>query len=597
MAQTFGQFIVNDLMPTDLKGQEVLNKNNLYKKLYAQAIRDPADAAKRMDEIRKLGHRVASSEGLSITLDDITPDYAARNAVTRPLLAKLQKTNDPKTRAALIEKAQPALLEATKKMAGSQGEFVRSGTKGKPPQLMRMSMAPMAARTAQGGAYPWLIHHSHAEGLRPSAMFASNFETRNNQVASFLQITEPGDFSKILVNNMNDQPVLDEDCGTNNGIQMSTDDSNVVDRVLARPYGRNRAGTVVTPRLYAELRQRPGTVTVRSPMTCEHPDGVCQKCYGKNEKGQFQNLGTNVGVHSAQAITEPLTQFQLSAKHGVRQAGLDKTKLEGLSGLRQLLNIPQSFTNKATLSTERGVVTKIEAAPQGGHRIYVGDKEYYTPPALPPVVRVGDRVSPGDALGDGIPVPNEIVQYKGLGEGRKYLVHQLQGLYGRQGLDLDQRHLEILAKTHLNHVQIENDPEERYYPGEIVSYNNLMRRLSEDTRKVDVKKAEGMTLASGHLHHTAGTKISPEIARDLRNSGFKQVTVAKTPPEVSCIMRPITSNPLLNPDWLARLGHRHLRDSILEGAYFGEKSNVHGTHPVPAYVVGTEFGKGPGRRY
>ena len=597
MAKTFGQLLVNNVLPSDLRSDDTLDKKTLYKKLYQHARRDPEDAARRMDKIRALGHELATTEGISITLDDIEPRYKERDAVTRPLLNKIRHISDPRKRAAEIEKAQAKLLSATKRFGGSQGMLVSSGTKGKPPQLMRMSMAPMAARDPHGGAYPWLIHHSHAEGLRPSEMYSSNFETRNNQVASFLQITEPGDFAKIMVNNMNDQMILSEDCGTKNGILMSTDDANIVDRVMARSEKGFRAGTIITPQVFSRLRKKRGQIMVRSPMTCELNDGVCQKCYGYDEKGKMHTLGTNVGVRSAQALTEPLTQFQLSAKHGVRQAGTDRTKLEGLSGLRQFLEMPKSFTNKATLSDVRGKVSKVEEAPQGGHRVYVGDKEYYTPPHLPPVVRKGDAVAPGDALSDGIPMPNEVVQHKGLGEGRRYLVGRLHDLYSTQGLDVDKRHLEILARSHLNHVQIDNDPEDRYYPGEIVNYTTFMKNLASDVKKVPVSKSLGQIMAGGHLHHTAGTEITPEIKSELSKGGIKEVSVARKPPEVSFVTRPITRNPLLNPDWMARLGHRHLKESMLEGAYFGQSSNIHSTHPIPAYTYGAEFGRGPKGRY
>lgn len=594
---TFGQLIVNDLLPADLRSGETLDKKALHKKLYEHARRDPEDAARRMDEIRELGHRLATTEGVSITLDDIEPRYAERDAITRPLLSRLKRTRDPNVRRKAIEQAQTKMLSATKKFGGSQGMLVQSGTKGKPVQLMRMSMAPMAAREITGETAPWLIHHSHSEGLRPSEMFSSNFETRNNQIASFLQVTEPGDFSKIMVNNMNDQLVLSENCGTSNGVQMNTKDANIVDRVMARSEKGFPAGTLITPQVFSRLHKKGGTVLVRSPMTCELNDGICQRCYGNNEKGALHNLGTNVGVRSAQALTEPLTQFQLSAKHGVRQAGLDKTKLEGLSGLRQFLEIPKSFTNKAMLSAARGKVTRVEEAPQGGHRIYVEDTEHYTPPHLPPIVRKGDSVAPGDALSDGVPMPNEVVQYKGLGEGRRYIVNRMHDLYSDQGMDIDKRHLEILARSHLNHVQVDHDSENRYYPGEVVNYTTLMKDLASDTQKTPLNKSLGQVLAQGHMHHTAGTTITPEVQADLSKGGYKQVTTARKPPEVSFVMRPITRNPLLNPDWMARLGHRHLKDSILEGAYFGQVSNIHGTHPIPAYTYGAEFGHGPKGRY
>lgn len=595
--KSFGQYIVNDYLPKELRSDEVLDGKALKKKLYTFARNNPGEAAKQMDKLRELGHSITTTEGLTIGLDDIAPNYAVRDAITKPALAAMKRTTDAKTRRKTILAAQDKMLDATKKFGGSQGLLMRSGGRGNPVQLMRMSMAPMSSRDATGNPHPWLVHHSHAEGLRPSEMVSTNLETRNNQIAAFKQVTEPGEFSKILVENMNDQMVLSEDCGTTNGITMDVHDVNIVDRYLAQSYGGFRAGTLITPQVFSRLRKKKGNVVVRSPMTCELNDGICQKCYGLDEKGNRHLLGTNVGVRSAQAITEPLTQFQLSAKHGVVQAGLDKSKIEGLAGLRNFLEIPKSFTNRAILAADGGDVTRIEKAPQGGHDVYVGDTKYYTPPQLDPIVRKGDAVVPGDALSDGIPMPNEIVQYKGLGAGRKYMVDRLHDVYSTQGVNVDKRHLEILARTHMNHAQIDDDPEERFYPGEVVNYTQLLKSLSDDVKSVPVKEALGQVLGRGHLHHVAGTHVTPAMVKELSKHGFKSVTVAQTPPRVSFIMKPITRNPLLNPDWLARMGHRNLKESVLEGAHFGQRSEIHGTNPIPAYVYGAAFGTGKGNRY
>lgn len=598
MAQSFGQFLVNDLLPSDLRTTQQVNKKDLYGRLYEFARRDPKEAAKRMDQLRELGHNIATTEGVSITLDDIEPMYAQRNAITRPVLARLKKERDPERRRKIILAAQDKMVRVAKKFPGSQGQLIRSGGKGSPPQLMRSFLAPMSARQISSDPHPWMIHHSFSEGLRPSEMYSSNVETRNNQIGSFLQITEPGDFAKILVNNMGDQLILSEDCGTQNGVQMSTDDPNIVDRYLARASGSFPRGTLVSPQVFSRLRKKRGTVLVRSPMTCEHNEGICQKCSGLDEHGKLHTLGTNVGIRSAQAITEPLTQFQLSAKHGVRQAGaVDKAKVQGLKGLRDFLEMPKSFTNKAILSPEGGKVEKIEAAPQGGHNVRVGGTAHYVPPHLDPVVRRGQRVAPGDALSDGVPLANEVVQYKGLGAGRKYMVDKLHDVYRSQGIDVDKRHLEILARTQLNHVQVNEDPHKRFFPGEVVNYTTLMKTLADDTRSMPTKQSVGRVLGRPYLHHAAGTTVTNDIAKDLTKGGVDSVHVAKSPPDVSFIVRPATRNPLLNPDWLARLGHRYLRDTVLEGAHFGQRSNIHGTHPIPAYVYGTEFGSGPKAKY
>lgn len=597
MPTTFGQVLVNDLLPKDLQTSQPINKKVLHEKLYTLARRDPATAGRTMDNIRQLGHEIATMEGASVTLDDIAPRYKARDAALKPALAEIRKTNDPAKRQTIIMNAQSRLEKTLPRFGGSQGMMVNAGARGAPVQLMRSYMAPVAGRDPEGKAYPWLIHHSYSEGLRPSESWATGMESRNNLIAANLAITEPGDFSKILVNNMGDQMILQEDCGTVNGISMATDDTNIVDRFLAKSAAGFRAGMEITPQVYTQLRKKLKTVIVRSPMTCELNDGVCQKCFGSNETGKLHSLGTNVGIRSAQAMTEPLTQFTLSARHGVRQAGTDETRVKGLKGLRQFLSIPETFTNKAILAETAGKVTRIKKAPQGGHNIHVGSAIHYAPPNTPPSVHVGQALTPGDALTTGIPRPDEVVKYKGMGAGRRYMVDQVYNTYLNQGVDIDKRHVELLARSQLNHAQIDDDPENRFYPGEVVSYPTLLKTLAQDAKTQPLEKATGNILAQGYLHHTAGTKVTPDIRKDLSKAGIKTVKTANNPPAISFVMNSFVSNPLLNPNWLARLGHRNLKTTILEGAHFAEKADLHSTHPVPGFVYGTDFGRGPGGKY
>lgn len=594
--KTLGQFLVNQIFNDDDDTQ--LTKKRLHDKLRILAKQDMAAAAPKIEALRALGHELATTEGLSATLDDITPDYDTRNQFLKPLLRKLQSVDDSAKRRDLIRAMQPALMEATKAHPGSFGTLVRSGARGKPVQLMKDVAAPVMALEASGEPVPWLIHHSYAEGLRNSEMWAANQETRNNQIDTRLAVTEPGDLAKILVNNMTDQLVVSEDCGTHNGIMMNSDDPHVVDRYLARGDGGFPSGTLVTAPIATKLRsKRVAQVMVRSPMTCEEHDGVCQKCYGMNQRGQLQSLGANVGVASAQAISEPLTQFALSAKHGVRSTVTDKAKVQGHKGLRQLLDVPENFPNKAALAPIDGRVTKIENAPQGGSFIYIDDEKTYSPPGLPPVVKVDSQVFAGDRLSQGVINPAELVQHKGIGEGRKYLVESLHDVYKSQGLDVDKRHLELLARAHINYVRVDDDPEERFYPGEVVSYNNLLTRLAEDVEDVTPRDAVGRVLAKPVMHYSVGTRVTPVIAGDLRNNKIKTVSISAHLPAVTPIMRPITRNPLMHPDWLGKLGGREIRQSLLSAAAFGESSDIHGTHPIPGLAFGVEFGQKKGPKY
>jgi len=597
MATTFGKFLVNEALPKDLQVSGPMNKKDLYKRIYTMAQRDPTDAAKRIDALRFLGHSLATTEGLSVGLDDITPDPKRKN-ILDPLMARIKKTSDPDVRRSIILDAEHKMLDLTNRHPGSMGQMLRSGSRGNTIQLMRTTNAQIQSLDpATQQPIPWLIPRGYSEGLRPSEHWVSNTETRTNLINARVAVTEPGAISKVLVNNMNDQLILSEDCGTHNGIMMNTDDGNLIDRILARSEAGFSRNTVITPHTATRLRANAKQVMVRSPMTCEMNGGICQKCFGKNEFGQYHNLGTNVGVRAAQAISEPVTQMQISARHGVRGETSDVKKVEGMEALKQMLNIPKSFLYKATLASTAGTVDSISKAPQGGHNIYVGATKHYVPPSLKPVVSVGNTVTPGDVLSDGVPKPDEVVQYKGLGAGRKYMVDRLHGIYKDSVMDVDKRHLEVLARSHLNYVRIEDDPGERFIPGEVVNYTTLLKSLADDVEDVPVGSAKGQMLASGAMHHTAGTIVTSEMQKELKANKVKNVTVSTDPPKISFLLRPLVRNPLLNSDWMARLGHQYLKDSILEGVQYGEKSDIHGTHPVPAYAYGKEFGTGKGGRY
>ena len=334
-------------------------------------------------------------------------------------------------------------------------------------------------------------------------------------------------------------------------------------------------------------------------MTCEAPHGVCQRCQGLDEKGQAHTIGTNVGMRAAQALSEPLTQMALNAKHAVRTVGSKNTVLSGLAGMRQLTDIPQSFLHKATLAGQPGRVTRIAAAPQGGHYVDVDKQQHYVPPSLKIAVKEKDVVEAGDRLSTGIPKPDEVVQYKGLGAGRQYLVDSLYDVYSGSGIDVDKRHLELLAKTDLNRVRImdEDSGDLDVMRGDIVDYNRFRASIAAQSKMMNVSDAVGSTLGDSVLHHTAGTHITPTLAREFKRRGISRVPVAPRVPKHEMIMKPIARTPLMSPDVLARMAHRNLKQTLLEGAAFGDRSDIHGTHPIPAFVFGAEFGTGPAGRY
>ena len=599
MKQTLGHYLVNDLLPEAHRSENVLGKSALNKLLTTLAKEDPTAYIKIVGNMKRLGDDLSTLEGVSVGLNDIEPQYKTRDAILHPAMAKIKLAKSAEEREKIILDVQDKMMQHTRDDPGTLGAMARSGARGNVPQLMKTVGSPVASVGSNGSITPWLIGKAYSEGLSPADYWVAGNEARINTVKSSTSVAEPGDVSKILVNTMYPLIVSQADCGTHNGIAMASNDAHIIDRYLSKDQHGFKYNDLVTPNMAAKLAAMGPFAYVRSPLSCEANEGVCRKCQGLDEKGHPHSIGVNVGVRAANAISEPLTQFALNAKHGVRVLKGSKPKLEGLSGLRQLLDIPQSFFNKAPLAEHAGKVTEVKAAPHGGTYIYVGETEHYAGPAQHPIVTTGQTVEAGDRLADGIPKPDEVVYHKGLGAGRQYLVDSLHDLYRAQGIDVDKRHLELLARADLSHVKLlDHSPSHpELIRGDYLHYNKYKEIAGEKTKSLQLAEAENHVLGKELLHFTAGTPLTPSILKTLKDHDITHVDVSLSAPTVEFIMRPITRAPLLNPDWMARLAHRYLKEYLIHGAQFGDKSNSHGVHPVPAYAAGNEFGTGPEGRY
>lgn len=590
---TMGQMLIQDALPEKYRSGAVLDKKGLKNLLVQMANEDPKQYSGVVTKLKRIGDNVTTEMGITVGLDDIEPDYARRNPILKGALQRIKKTTDVDKRRSIINATQKALLDSTAFHPGQMTPMAQSGSRGSMPQLMRTVSSPVAVVDDKNQTIPWLISRSFSEGLKAPDIWTELQESRRNVVESNLSVSAPGEVSKLLINTMSDVLVTEPDCGTRNGRTLDPDDANILDRYLAR------TNELITPRVADRLRKEGNPVLVRSPMTCESHDGVCQRCQGLNEKGNVHGLGTNVGVRSAQALSQPLTQMSLDAKHGGRVAGTKRTTLGGLAGFRQLTDIPKIFPHKATLASRAGRVTETKEAPQGGHYVTVEKTKHYVAPGRELLVKPGSTVEAGDRLSSGVPKPDEIVQYKGLGEGRRQFVDALHDVYTQSGSTVDKRHLELLAKANLNYVKmLDEDSEDLgFMRGDVVPYNQFRKALSAQTKMCPVEDSVGNALSNNVLHFTAGTEITPSVAKTLARYNIQEVPIAPRMPKHTPVMTPIARTPLMNPDFLTRLGHRGLKRNIVEAATTGQSSNIHGTHPIPAFIFGSELGERPGPRY
>jgi DNA-directed RNA polymerase subunit beta' len=594
MRTTVGQFLVNDVMPEGYKISGPVTQKALHDHVVDLAKKDPAKYVHTVLNLKRRGDEIATVEGISVGLDDIEPDYKARDAILKPAVKKLETLKDPEARNKVIVETQDKILGLTKQHSGSMTHMALSGARGKPAQLMKIVAAPLATVDPKRGVMPHILDRSYSEGLTPAQYWMTGPEIRHNEVLARISVSEPGEMAKVLVSNMISSVVTVHDCGTNNGVKMSVDDGHILDRHTQQDAGLAK-NTLVTPQLVQQLKARHVShLLVRSPMTCVATKGVCQMCQGHNEKGQLHPIGMTVGVRAAQAMAEPLTQMALSSRHGTLTVKETSKELTGLKGVRQLLDVPKSFKFEAVLAPAHGVVTKVEKAPQGGHFVHVDNKKIYAAPDLNLKVAVGQGVEAGDALTDGVPNPSKVVGFKGLGAGRAYFVDAVHGLYKGEGVNLDRRHIELLAKSEINHVRLlDTDPDHpELLKGDIINYNAFREAYQKGATRVPVGEAVGRRLGHEVLHHTVGTTVTPALAKSLKDHGIHEVAVNPRIPQVEFVMKPFTMNPLLETDWMARLAHRYLKNTLQEAAQFGEVSDLHGTHPVPAYAFGAELHHG-----
>lgn len=601
--QPFAFAYINSLMPENLQfpTNEPITKKSLKQRLVKFAQQNPKQYTEIVPLIKQMGDEFATYEGISVGLDDIEPDYEKRDAIVNEADKKLKRTTDPKKRAEIFITAQQKVKDLATRHAGDLGMMARSGGRGNVTQLMKTVASPVVVGDFDGNPVDTLIKKSYAEGLSPMEYWVASNESRGLVIKGQLGTAEPGDVSKILSNVSNRQVVSEEDCGTKNGIRMSANDPQAMGRYLARDQAAGKRNDPVDTRIVQAAKG--GFLFVRSPLTCEARNGICSYCQGIMNNGARMQIGENAGLRSAQALSEPLTQMALSSKHGVSLVEGATRMPRGLNGLRQFLEAPKNFAFKAEVAATDGKVEDIQAAPQGGTYVFVKNRRHYVPPGMTVAVKKGQQVYAGDVLSEGVPHPVDVVEHKGLGAGRKYLTEQLQRIYQDAGTDIDTRNIENIIVNSLNHVKIEDAPEDSgLLPGEIVNQNTIDRVLRPLGKKVPLHQAKGRVLAENYLHHVAGTPLKSSMMKEFEESGITQVNVLEPNQgyRITPFMTSVTRSPLLNPNWLNKLGHRYLKSTILQGAHFAEEADTRGYEPLAAYVRGTTFSTNPkdrGGRY
>jgi DNA-directed RNA polymerase subunit beta' len=604
------QLMFNDLLPEDLRDHKrVLDAKAIGKLLSVVAERYPDRYARIANGISDLGRNASYTQGETLTLNDLRPTFDREKefqAMDAEILAAKKTAKTPEAfelaREGVWERWSKKLEKMTSDTAMAAGNnlayAVTSGARGKSQQLQAMLTTPGVYADYKGRVIPVFTRHSFSEGLRPAEFLAGTFGARQSVISTKSATARGGDFGKQSAQVVSNLVVTSKDCGTSNGIDLPGDDPSLRGRTLAQETAGFPAGTVIDRLVLAKLSKLKEPVIVRSALTCSAEHGICAHCAGARMNGMLPRIGEHVGVAAAQAISEPVTQGALSAKHTAGMHSGKKT-YSGFGVINQLVQSPEVFPDRAEVATTAGKIDRIETAPQGGSFIYVGDTQHYAPAGYAPTVKPGDSVEPGDALSEGIVDPSDIVRHRGLGEGRRYYSQRLKQALDDSGLHANLRNTEMMARGAIDHVVID-DPEGvgEFLPDDTVSYNRIaqMAPPPDKTKRMQIgKQVAGLYLQAPALHYTIGTQLTPKMLDRMTAAGIKEVHAAAEPPRFYPEMVRLRTASHSSPDWLARMGTSYLKTNLAESAARGADTNTESnTSWIPRLAIGKDFGKNVG---
>jgi hypothetical protein len=379
------------------------------------------------------------------------------------------------------------------------------------------------------------------------------------------------------------------------GVPADTTDPDNEGSLLAQDTGPYKKNTVLSTKVLNHL-QRLGhkRVLLRSVLTGGSPEGgVYARDAGVRERGGLPGRGEQIGMTAAQSLSEPLTQGQISSKHGGGVAG-EGAAVSGFAYIDQLIQEPKTFRGGAAHAELDGTVQRIEPAPAGGMHVTINDRKHYVHQDYPLLVKKGDQVEAGDMISEGTPIPALITKHKHIGEGRRYFVQAMCKGLADAGIKHHRRNVELLARGLINHVRLTAEHGD-YVPGDVVPYSALEHTYvpRDGHVRVDPKQAIGKYLEAPVLHHSIGTQIRPSMLKDFHDFGVETVVAHEDPPPFEPEMISGMRNLLHDPDWLTRMYGSGLKKGLLQAVQRGGTSDTRGTSFVPALVHANTFGRDP----
>jgi len=556
---TIGKEIVNSTIPVKYRNyKDAFSKKVVNGIMTRIAKESPNDFPGVMNSFKDLSHRYAHTRSSTTSLSDFTGSRKYRDDILKVYQKKVDATTDK-------DKKIQLWLEATDKVRAAQNkqyegknniyEWLESGglSGSKAPNVSQILSMPGVVTDVRGNAIEVPILKSYGEGLDAADYWNTMYGTRKGIVDTAVSTSAPGALTKALIGNVWGTLITTDDCNTKKNLELTVkgNEKDIIDRCLAEPVpGVGSRNDIITGIVYNKLISRKvKSIKVRSPLTCAEVKGLCQLCYGVLPTGQFPELGYNVGVADAHAVTEKSTQLVLRTKHtGAAFAGQeDAATIGGFDRLVQLLEVPAVVPKKAILAPQTGTINNLQKDALGGWDVTIDKKVVNVPSGKKLLIGKGSVVNKGDKLSYGSVKPQELADLKGHQAAQQQIIEELDEIYGN---DYHKRTFETVLRAISSNARVtESQKDSTYLRGDVTSIQAI------DALNLERKEND----------------LSPIKYQPY----FKSIQVL----------------PQDREDWLSRVGTNRIVQAIRESAATGAASNIHGSDPIPAYMYGSEFGK------
>ncbi len=379
------------------------------------------------------------------------------------------------------------------------------------------------------------------EGLSVAEFFLSTHGTRKGLADTALKTADSGYLTRRLVDVSQDMIVREEDCGTDQGVVVhafiNEKTGSVIEGLRDRIVGRFANKKIINPETKEVIVDKLQMITesladkviaagiteveIRTILTCATPNGVCQKCYGRNlATGNLVEIGEAVGVMAAQSIGEPGTQLTMRTFHsgGVAHGG-DADITQGLPRVQELFEA-RNPKAKATIAEIDGTVSKIKED-HGKYKISITNKletkEHVTNYGAKLCVEKGTEVHCGDRLTEGAISPKELLAVTDPLTTQEYILKEVQNTYRSQGVDISDKHIEIIARRMISKIRIVESGDTKFLPGSLVNFREFTDGNKDAVIK-GKKPAHGVPLLLGI------TKAALETDSFLSAASFQETT-------------------------------------------------------------------------